>query len=69
MRFTSRVPGAHPGEAGDTTRLADYMRWLETQRGLRVDGYHELWAWSVNELDAFWESLWQYFGVESETLT
>jgi acetoacetyl-CoA synthetase len=40
------------------------MRWLETEKELSFDGYHELWAWSVGNLEAFWESLWQYFDVE-----
>jgi acetoacetyl-CoA synthetase len=65
MRFTSRVAEAHPAVLGESSRLADYMRWLETTRGLRFAGYHELWAWSVNDLEAFWGSLWEYFGVEA----
>ena len=59
------MPTRHPGRFAETSRLADYTRWLESQRGLRFDGYPELWAWSVNDLEAFWESLWQYFGVEA----
>ena len=65
MRFTSRVAEVHPGGLGDSSRLADYIRWLETARGLRFDGYHELWAWSVRDLEACWESLWRYFGLEA----
>ena len=41
------------------------MRWLETERGLHFDGYHELWAWSVDDLEAFWESIWRFFGIEA----
>lgn len=59
------MPTRHPGRFAETSRLADYTRWLESQWGLRFAGYHELWAWSVNDLEAFWESLWQYFGVEA----
>ena len=65
MRFTSGVAIRYPGALAETSRLADYTRWLETARGLHFGGYHELWAWSVDDLGAFWESVWQYFGVEA----
>ena len=26
-------------------------------------GYDELWRWSVEDLEAFWASIWDYFGV------
>ena len=25
--------------------------------------YHELWRWSVEDLEGFWGSIWDYFGV------
>ena len=28
------------------------MRWLESERGLSFAGYHELWDWSVTDLEA-----------------
>jgi acetoacetyl-CoA synthetase len=49
------------------TRLARYMRWLEAERGLIFVRYQELWQWSVSELEAFWESIWEYFDVEART--
>ncbi|MEG2045365.1 MAG: acetoacetate--CoA ligase [Comamonas sp.] len=44
-----------------------YQEWLAQQRGLRFDSYDALWRWSTTELDAFWQSLWDYFQVESPT--
>jgi acetoacetyl-CoA synthetase len=43
--------------------LADYMRCLEKDRGMEFADYQSLWAWSVNELNSFWESVWDYFEV------
>jgi acetoacetyl-CoA synthetase len=43
--------------------LADYIRSLEDRRGLSFSDYEGLWEWSVNELDSFWESIWDYFEV------
>src|SRR5882672_2449427 len=47
------------------SRLRAYMEWLRAERGLSFSTYEELWRWSVTELEAFWESIWQFFGVES----
>ena len=48
-------------------RLALFQRWLERERGLRFDDYDSLWRWSVTDLDAFWQAIWDHFGVESPT--
>jgi acetoacetyl-CoA synthetase len=44
-----------------------YLSWLAEHRGLRFAGYGELWSWSVEELESFWESVWQFYGVRSST--
>ena len=65
MRFTTNVaeaahpvPTRHPGGGAEGSRLAGYVHRLEAEQGRRFDGYHELWAWSVGDLEAFWASLW-----------
>ncbi len=44
-----------------------YQQWLHTHRGLSFDSYDQLWQWSVTELDAFWQSIWDYFELQSPT--
>jgi acetoacetyl-CoA synthetase len=44
-----------------------YQNWLEDKRGLRFDSYDALWQWSVTDLDAFWQSIWDYFDLQSPT--
>ena len=44
-----------------------YQNWLRDQRGLTFDTYNDLWHWSVSELDAFWQSIWDYFEMQSPT--
>jgi acetoacetyl-CoA synthetase len=51
----------------ESSGLAHYMRWLGDHRGLRFDSYDALWKWSIAHLDDFWESMWQYFSLVSET--
>jgi len=44
-----------------------YQNWLRDERGLSFPTYHALWRWSVTELDAFWQSIWDYFDFQSPT--
>jgi acetoacetyl-CoA synthetase len=44
-----------------------YQDWLRTQRGLVFDDYDALWRWSTTDLDAFWQSIWDYFDLQSPT--
>jgi acetoacetyl-CoA synthetase len=55
----NRTPDADVPEG---TALGDYVRWLAA-RGQIFAGYEELWEWSTADLDAFWTSIWEYFGV------
>ena len=43
------------------------MEWLAEQRGLEFEAYADLWAWSVNQVEDFWESIWEYFDLISHT--
>jgi acetoacetyl-CoA synthetase len=43
--------------------LTRYMRWLEEKHGLHFDGYHDLWRWSVFDIEAFWRSIVDFCGV------
>jgi acetoacetyl-CoA synthetase len=52
-------------EVVDRSNVGRYMSWLTTQRGRRFAGYDELWRWSVEDLDGFWSSIWDYFDVAS----
>lgn len=45
------------------SNLARYQHWLKEKTGLAFGSYPELWQWSVDHIDAFWESLWTYFDV------
>ncbi len=43
------------------------MDWLFVKKGLYFRNYDDLWDWSVTDLDHFWESVWQFFDVQSHT--
>jgi acetoacetyl-CoA synthetase len=44
-----------------------YQNWLARERGLSFESYDALWQWSVTDLEAFWQSIWDYFEVQSPT--
>jgi len=48
------------------TRLAAYMDWLRTEQGLDFQDYQSLWQWSVDELEAFWSSIWRFFDIQAD---
>jgi acetoacetyl-CoA synthetase len=48
-------------ELVERARMTEFMRWLESERGVRVGDYHELWRWSVEEVETFWEAIWDFF--------
>ncbi|MFC5499508.1 acetoacetate--CoA ligase [Caenimonas terrae] len=52
-------------EQKESSRLAHYMRWLADERGLKFGDYQALWQWSVDALEPFWDSVWDYFGVQA----
>ena len=43
------------------------MDWLRDERELSFADFNELWEWSVNDLESFWQSIWDYFGLKSST--
>ena len=52
-----------PPDAYRRSRLAEYSAWLERELGVGPADYDQLWEWSTTSVDAFWGSIWDYFGV------
>ncbi len=48
-------------------QLRLYQDWLAAERGLAFDSYDALWRWSIGDLDAFWQSIWDFFNLQSPT--
>ncbi|PTR31405.1 acetoacetyl-CoA synthetase [Rhodococcus sp. OK519] len=65
---TETRPQWVPSDADvDGARITDFARWVERRTGLTLPDYRALWEWSVDDLGAFWQSVWDYFDVESAT--
>ena len=53
-------------ELVERARLTEYMRWLAAERERSFSSYDELWRWSVEDLEGFWSSIWDFFGVMAD---
>lgn len=51
----------------ENSRMHTFMQWVNTQHGLSLQGYDDLWQWSVDNVEQFWESIWQFFAVKSHS--
>jgi acetoacetyl-CoA synthetase len=47
------------------SQLAHYLKWLAKGKNLSFTTYDAVYDWSVKNIAEFWESLWQYFKIES----
>ncbi len=51
----------------EDTEIGRYLGWLAQHRGLDFRDYAGLHAWSVQDLGAFWSSVWEFSGVQAHT--
>ncbi len=47
--------------------MTRYRRWLQDRSGVNFANYEELRQWSVGDLDGFWQSIWDYFDLKSQS--
>jgi acetoacetyl-CoA synthetase len=62
---------APPADVMENSRMGAYLRWLQDRDLVVVDpasspedAYGALWRWSVENLDEFWQTIWDYFDVQ-----
>ena len=51
------------GQRADASTMAQFERWLETNRDLKFKDYNAMWDWSISDLDGFWSAIWEYFDI------
>lgn len=67
MNSSSNILWTPGSDFVNESNLFKYQQWLELKRGLSFDNYDELWTWSVDNVEDFWESLWEYFEIISHS--
>lgn len=45
--------------------MTAYMQWLANRQGQSFASYDELYQWSIDNLEDFWQSIWDYYAVQS----
>ena len=51
----------------ESARITAFQRTVRDTRGLDLPTYADLWHWSVTDLEAFWGSIWEHFGIRAST--
>ncbi|MCM3389433.1 acetoacetate--CoA ligase [Ureibacillus chungkukjangi] len=51
----------------ENSSITQFKNWVNEERDLSIQNPAELWKWSVDELEQFWESVWKYCKVKSHT--
>ena len=36
------------------SNLTEYIEWLNEEKDLTFNNYHDLWEWSVDNIEVFW---------------
>ncbi|GAA2272716.1 acetoacetate--CoA ligase [Glycomyces scopariae] len=50
-------------DAGETTTIGAFGRWLSGRTGTDLSAYRDLWRCSVDRPGLFWGGVWEYFGL------
>jgi len=54
-----------PPDQRERVEMGRFMDWAGERRGRPFADYEELWRWSVDELEQFWASIWEFCGVRA----
>ncbi|MFD4818044.1 acetoacetate--CoA ligase [Peribacillus butanolivorans] len=69
MFVKSKIEGAviwNPSQSFiEKSLMHHYINWLKEQKGLTFADYNTLWKWSVEELEEFWATIWEFNGVKA----
>ena len=50
-------------ESLERAELTRYLAGLAERTGRTFDSYDALWHWSIEDLDGFWASVWDHYGL------
>src|SRR2546426_1158342 len=57
-------------ERKERSTLTRFARWLREERGLDLpddEDYGALWRWSVEDVEGFWQAIWDFFEVRASS--
>jgi acetoacetyl-CoA synthetase len=62
---SGRILWSPPRDQRQRTNMGRYMTWLEEEHGLQIGGWDDLWRFSVEDLEGFWASIWEFFDIQA----
>ncbi len=54
-----------PADLRESTEVGRYLNWLRDERDQEFGSYDALWRWSVTDLESFWASIWEFYGLRA----
>ena len=54
-----------PADLRESTEVGRYLNWLRDERDQEFGCYDALWRWSVTDLESFWASIWEFYGLRA----
>ena len=49
----------------EASTMAAFERFVGEKLGLTFEDYNAMWRWSVNDLEAFWNAIWDFFDIRA----
>lgn len=60
-------PSWQPNKAFiEASNMYDFMQWCNKKNKLNCETYNALWQWSTDEIEPFWNSIFQYFNFKHQ---
>jgi len=56
-----------PPDVRQSTEIGRFTEWVRDNRGRDHETYDELWRWSITDLEGFWGSVWDFYGLRAQT--
>ena len=61
----SRILWSPTSKRAEASTMAAFERFIADTRGLTFSDYNAMWEWSVTDLEAFWDAIWDFFDVRA----
>ncbi|MEE8420087.1 MAG: acetyl-coenzyme A synthetase N-terminal domain-containing protein, partial [Dehalococcoidales bacterium] len=52
-------------ERKQQANMTGFIRFVNRKHGLGLDGYDELYGWSVAKIPDFWAAMWEFAGIRA----
>lgn len=54
-------------ERVSASSMAKFLKFVEARHGKKFPDYNSAWEWSVSDLNGFWQSIWDFFDIQSSS--